>query len=146
MTSDPLKIAYAAGLLDGEGSIYSESRPSGMPGLMISVQMANAPVVEWLRENFGGRTYVVTRKERPMLPSGERAQSYRQQYLWRIHATVVEEFLRLVIPYLIVKRQQAEIALSIRSLSKNRLKIPSRLEAANEFARQIKVLNRTGTL
>jgi hypothetical protein len=57
------EAAYAAGILDGEGSIYfSRNRASRWPSPIVSVASTDRELLEWLRARLGGsivqkRTY-----------------------------------------------------------------------------------------
>lgn len=148
MTDDSTKIAYAAGLLDGEGSILTALRiKRWTPQLIVAIQMCDERVLVWMAENFGGGVYVVRRKQPPTLPNGAKPVVWRQQYQWKLLCGKAGEFLKLVQPYLIVKRQQCERALALRALTGKRSQriTPERHVAVLELARQISSLNRTGT-
>jgi len=62
-------------------------------------------VLEWLKETFGGGVYEQKRydgRKRPI-------------YVWVAQCGTAAEFLRMTLPYLRVKRKQAEIALELQS-------------------------------
>lgn len=90
--------AYMAGLLDAEGSFYIGrfARPHGIISYNPDVRISSKhlPTIKWAVQNFGG-TYYASR-------DGE----YSWQYSSQIHAG---RFLDLVIPYLVLKRLEAEV-------------------------------------
>lgn len=108
--TDKEAIAYAAGLFDGEGCVstaFNGGTPRHMPKLTVSIQMTDAGVVLWMSAMFGGRV-----SQRRKL-----AAKYRTQFCWQLHSRQAGAFLEKVLPYLQVKRQQAERAIALRALS-----------------------------
>lgn len=91
-------IAWAAGFLDGEGCIRICRRQNGFYNLQVSIaQVVKAPLDD-LQMIFGG--------------------SIRQQsgsWRWQIDSRQAAKLLEQVIPFLRVKREQAEIALQFQS-------------------------------
>lgn len=102
-------LAYAAGLLDGEGSIsiimaYKKRRTPHHTLCMTVVNTDPRPI-RWLLERFSGRMY-------SRMPG--QARRTKTLYDWHISARKAEAFLRAVYPYLIIKREQADIAFALR--------------------------------
>jgi len=61
--------------------------------------------VEWLRDNFGGSFYALPhRLNRP------------DRFLWQIACSHVTPVLRAILPYMIEKKAQAEVALKLAEL------------------------------
>ena len=147
MTTEVARLAYTAGLLDGEGSIHAAATSSGFPALIITVQMCDPTVISWLKDTFGGYVYSVRRRNPPTLPQGTKPKSYRPQFMWRLNAGRAADFLQAVMPYLIVKRTQAVLALDLRKLAGRRgvrVSIERRMEG-QRIGRTISLLNRTGS-
>lgn len=81
------QLAYAAGVVDGEGCIQK---------IGVEVYMARPEVAEWLFDRFGGR-----------LRKGQR--DGRPRWIWYSGSVEGSEmFLRAVRPWLILKGQQAD--------------------------------------
>lgn len=102
------EIAYIAGLFDGEGcvSVYHEKTTKyRLARIQASLSNTNLPIVEYLKDCFGG--YVKTR----ILPSGKLCKS------WSVSCRKAAEVLTQLIPYLKIKRGQAELALRIFALT-----------------------------
>lgn len=100
------ECAYLAGLIDGEGSIYV-MKHSGRDGRStfypaISVMMTHEGVLQWV-----GRKLSLAVAEVPRTPEG-----WRDQHSVRLHGKRAVELCRRLLPYLIVKRGQAELLLS----------------------------------
>ena len=118
-------IAYCAGLIDGEGCIRIKKSKAyrcqgrATPGYNASVQvkMVNQDAIEFLCKTFGGWHYT----QQSALKSG------RPFFTWQLSDLKAETTLRTLLPFLRVKRQQAEIVLALRNLqkegSKHRTKI-----------------------
>ena len=118
------ELAYAAGIMDGEGSISlvktkqrnkppkylnhgNLSNPNGINiryVLSVNVGMVDRQVPEWLYEQFGGHLYY--RK-------GQK-EGWSNQCIWQITSRLALSFLEQVFPYLKVKRVQAKIAIDFQ--------------------------------
>jgi hypothetical protein len=98
-------LAYAAGIIDGEGSIVAHvaEGPYGHQTMAhVSVPNTNLELVEWFRATFGG-------KVRPLKNRNKRCKTI---YQWMISSKdEIKEFLILVQPYLKVKYEHAKFML-----------------------------------
>ncbi len=107
-TLDKVQLGYAAGIIDGEGTISlvksacktckSEFR------YRITLTMSNTSLklVKRFQSWFGGAFYIIPKRE----------QDRQQQYKWQLNAIFEQiAFLKLIKPYLFVKQKQAELAL-----------------------------------
>lgn len=98
--------AYAAGLIDGEGciSIQGETkRGIYQPRIDVGMTAKAMPVLEALKNRFGG----VINKTRPRLDKWEEA------HVWRVFGKPMATCLEALLPHLILKKQQAELALRL---------------------------------
>lgn len=106
------KWPYVAGLLDGEGCIcLHERKPNNQSAFFIQVVIYNTSLtlMKWLVGNFGGKFYVRTKEGSPL--------SKKMQYVWHPSGKKNREsFLLGVIPYLVVKQEQAKIGLAFLRL------------------------------
>lgn len=111
MSEDPIAsfaetdCAYIAGLIDGEGSIYV-MRHTGRFGRQtyypaVSIAMTHLGVLQWYAERLGLAVADV-----PRTPEG-----WRDQYSVRIHGKRAIALCRRLLPYLKVKREQANLLL-----------------------------------
>jgi len=90
------KHAYFAAMLDGEGSI-KKTRKKGSKN-EIEISNNNYELMLWLKENFGGKIGI------SRLAIGNR----KTQYRWRMCRMIdAHDLLRVITPYLIVKKQKA---------------------------------------
>jgi len=93
-------LAWAAGVVDGEGSIGAYT--NGASAYVLSLQVGNTDfrMVSKLHDMFGGSL----RETNP-------CASGRTYWQWKINAQKAGEAIRLIMPYLVTKKEQAEVAL-----------------------------------
>lgn len=108
---EPWQLGYLAGLIDGEGSIESQTeiQPRGRTTryvLRVSFVFATEEplrtISQWL-----GTTY-----SRHEATQANRSARYRSH----IYKSVAVELLKAVLPFLILKRRQAELILEIEAV------------------------------
>lgn len=102
-------LAYIAGLFDGEGCIIIErSRPYNRATvrhwLHVSIANTNKEVLDWIQECFGGAV------RRTGNPRGNRQVCWG----WYIKSASALLFLTSLLPYLRIKRAQADIAIQFQ--------------------------------
>ena len=103
-------LSYIAGLFDGEGCISiakcSPRRIGNSPyyRLEVAVVMANEYIPKLFQFHFGGRTY----KKKGM-------EYWRQQWQWHAGSEEAVDFLKAILPYLRLKRDEAKLALEFQS-------------------------------
>jgi len=110
-------LAYAAGIIDGEGSIIigKGKQPVGKGysyEVLVSVHMMDGYVPKFLSECFGGK----------VKKSRVKHQNKKGDYAYYYHAngSRAKVLLSLIHPYLLIKRRQAEIAMYLQDkLSSN---------------------------
>jgi len=129
-------LAYAGGLIDGEGciGIYYNSVNHNYQ-LRISVEMVHKDGLEILDKLFGGRWYNQAAK-----------QPRRARYKWMIFNLTAANALKELLPYLYVKKEHANVALTGcwdafrggKTLSQEEIKIRESIHG------QMKKLNKRG--
>ena len=99
-------IIYLAGILDGEGwfSVQKHIRKNGqsysyMP--VIGVANTNKVLMDWLIDNFGGS--IIERQPNIKQFGG------KLRYEWRPKWSITKLLLKKIIPFLILKQNQAKI-------------------------------------
>lgn len=98
--SPPVEIAYLAGFFDGEGCI---SVVRGGPTIAVAVVQVDRRPLDALAEHYGGR----------VAPHGKPKPGHRQAYRWQIYSANARVFLRDILPFLVVKRESAEMVLAM---------------------------------
>jgi len=100
-------LAYAAGLIDGEGAIEIQEEHSKNTNktpkfyVKVRVHITSQWIVCWLRRTFSG--YVCTNRKRPL--TGRKIS-----YAWGLQGTKAVNFLKAIFPYLKIKPAQAILA------------------------------------
>jgi len=125
--------AYIAGFLDGEGSIMIIGRADAF---MLRVSFANTKrnVLEWIREKTGVGN--VTEKSREN-------QNHATSYMLLINSNAANSLLKQVSKYLIIKKEQALLAMEFfGNLRTPKLKSEREWQAAAKATMQ--ELNRRG--
>ena len=109
------KLAWVAGLLDGEGSIsyYNKSRPwlkKGAWCLKIAISNTHHETLTEIQKIIGFGS---------ISEHSPRKGQTRKVYDYRVEARSGEDFLKLVQPFSITKKVQIELALQARYVQKN---------------------------
>lgn len=108
------QLAYTAGLFDGEGSVTTKlSRGGGIPNARINLTNTNPRAVMWMKELFGGSI-----SDQSTSPS--RPKTWKVSYTWELSGNKAAEVLRLLLPYLILKRAQAEQAIALQAIPRRK--------------------------
>jgi hypothetical protein len=108
-------LQYIAGFFDGEGSICITKSSSGRPKagryeLKVSMVNTNRDVLLWIQAALGVGRIVVFKKPNVVKP----VMSTRTCYCAVWSGRQAEKIISLLLPYLKVKRGEAEIALKFR--------------------------------
>lgn len=112
------QIAYMAGIIDGEGSIYignfSSNPKTGSKYYQTNIEVTNTDknLMDWIVNTFGGRLNIYTAKQ---LPKNSRRTVYR----WIATGERVTHLAEILLPYLIAKKRQAEIMIKMRETYKS---------------------------
>lgn len=104
-------LAYAAALIDGEGHIGIVKRLSQNNTYCLRIEVANTfkAMPDWLLSKFGGG---ISKKVKGQTTG---VDNRKDSYVWFCSTRTACSFLKLVLPYLIVKKEQAKIALEFQT-------------------------------
>jgi len=116
--TDNCKLAYAAGIIDGEGCIQiaKRTREKGTTTYqaIVEVSMVDAVVPEFMHATFGGYVTIHHRNN----------PKYRNVYMWNLTGMFqIMLFLQNLLPFLKLKKNQAELAINycqLRLLKKSK--------------------------
>jgi hypothetical protein len=136
------ELAYIAGFLDGEGwiTLYKSKDISRKKYPRFEYQVGicnnNKGVINWLYDTFGGS--IRTRNKQNL--------KWQDNYLWKLSSNQASDFLKLILPYMRLKNNQAELAIEFqekRKLKKNRFKpmTEEEYEYANKCWEKMRKLN-----
>ena len=100
-------LAYVAGIIDGEGWItLCRVKAKGLKfpyyALRIGVGNTQQWLIEWLYLSFGGQK----RREGKLPPR-------KPCWIWSLNGKEAANFLKLILPYLHLKKPQAEIVIHL---------------------------------
>lgn len=107
MLTDTAK-AYIAGIIDGEGCI-AITRSGTHYNIRVVIKTTSEPLAKWLIESTGLGQRIQYRKDKRKT---ERLPCFE----WRVFSNQALSLLAAVYPYVVVKRQQAEIAMGHQRL------------------------------
>ncbi len=121
-----------AGFFDGEGSINIVVRQrkhfSPEHTLNIAIGQKDGATLDWIKDNFGGRIYVVKRDG---------------SFFWAASNIMAYSIIKMILPYLKYKKPQAEIAIEFYEgkLKKNNRKITHKeIERRESIRKKLKLL------
>lgn len=136
-------LAYIAGIVDGEGCIRIKKakayRCQGRvtPGYHASIQikMVDEPAIRFIAETLGGWYY----KQEKNCKGG------RLLYCWAASDKKAADIIRTLLPYLRIKKTQAEAVLELRQLQsegmKHRTKVTGYRNFPNKYGTPRQVAN-----
>jgi hypothetical protein len=138
--SDPF-LAYCAGLIDGEGSIYIkketyQSKTNPKYRIVFKITMTEEPLIDLLSKTFNGTYHLTTGNH----------LSRKSLYSMHLGDRKAIKAITSLLPYLMLKKKQAELALEfVRTREEfqakgNRLSIEQR-EVYERFYQESRRLN-----
>lgn len=104
------EIAYLAGIIDGEGSFSIAKAAQNHPEFgshyiaQCNIINTNKDLIDWIVNKFGGHIYLRKKVK----------DFHKDNYALRIITKDLENIITLTLPYLIVKRQHAEVIIRFR--------------------------------
>lgn len=113
------EVAYIAGLFDGEGCVSAkktQTNHGSRQTVSIQVDMTTPEPLYRCQRIFGGK----------VVPSQQR-YGWSTLYYWRLGSKKAEFFLRVIEPYLIIKREQANLAITFLNCGWGRLALKAKL-------------------
>jgi hypothetical protein len=112
------QLAYLAGIMDGEGTFFignfSGNRKNGDRHYQttIKVSCTDKSLIDWLLNTFGG-TYAFYEASKVS------KKSKRDVHIWACTGDRLLHLCELMIPYLIIKKNQSEIMIRMRKTYTN---------------------------
>lgn len=110
MLTDLNFIVWAAGFFDGEGSVFVEisknknTRRRVRNLLTASVTQTSTPCLNLFKQCFGGNITPITKSRRSHMNNSV-------CFVWRVRSKDALVFLETIAPYVVVKKEQVELAL-----------------------------------
>ena len=99
------KLIYLAGMIDGDGHFCKPDTVNGRGEhhkyTRIIVVNTNIELIDWIKHNFEGNAYVYKKK----------VFNHKRMGRWSLQGTKATKLIARLLPYLIVRKQQALQAL-----------------------------------
>ncbi len=107
------RIAYAAGIIDGEGYIgIKVYKPGGSSGTInytylprVVIKMNSGEIMDFFHGTFGGAVNLVPQKDSGYFPG----------FVWEATGSSATKILKQLLPFLKTKKKQAEAAIRLQS-------------------------------
>jgi hypothetical protein len=125
-----IQAAYMAGIMDGEGTFFignfSGNRKNGDKHFqtVIAVACTDKCLIDWLFKVFGGGI-------REYTPAQMSKNSRKQVYRWSATSNRLLHICEIILPYLVIKKRQAEIMIEIRKTFNDEQNIKGRQNVQN---------------
>ena len=101
------QCAYFAGFIDGDGMVaIHKKKPPAYYTLQVNAVNTCREPLDLLCQFFGGGVKV---------PYYQHSPKYRPVWVWSVHAKKAESCLHQLLPFLVIKKVRAELALLFRS-------------------------------
>ena len=118
MPVNELKKAYYAGIIDGDGWVTiangGNKKDSQIPTQRMVVGLAQCwvPILVEIQKEYGGNIGRLNRnKKNP---------NHRDWFNWQVANLQAKRFIEDILPYLVIKKEQAELALKWQDIKSNR--------------------------
>jgi len=132
--SDKKRTIYFAGVFDGEGtcSIGAGQKETCINyNAVMSVTNTDKRLIDWIQQTFGGWVTLAKRQ----------VGNQKEAWMWRTtKKDHIEKLLLQILPYLIIKREQAKVLL-------NFVRLPRHLNDASlraKYWQELRILNHRG--
>src|SRR3990172_5062751 len=107
---EPIQLAWAGGFIDGEGYVgvtrnFNKVHRRIYYRIMLDAAQIHLEPVARLQKMFGGRINF-------------RENDHKGIWQWRVFGESARTALRLLLPYLVVKRRQAELVMDFSEVSR----------------------------
>jgi len=124
ITYDPLQLAYLAGIVDGEGSLciyrvnpakYNRYQSPNFRSVL-NISNTKKELFDWIEENFGNLNK--SKKHRRSMFK-KNSTHERWIYEWVVQGHRLVDICTQLLPYLVLKKRQAELILEFRKTYEN---------------------------
>lgn len=104
-----IKLAYLAGIFDGEGCIHVNTRDNEAFTYQLSVTSTDIELLNWIKDLVGGRIYGPFKGKK----------NWRNAYYWHANGLHGKRILQAISPYLILKKEAAQLFIEAVTISYN---------------------------
>ena len=134
-----IELSYLAGIIDGEGCFCITIPDGKNHTLRMFVMSTSKCLIDYLYKTYGGFQY--SRKKEN--------STWKIRHEWFVDTKILDELLPLLKPFLIIKKEQCEIAITFRKTflkgPRKYHKVPKDLRLIREECHHhMKILNKKG--
>ena len=131
-----VELAYAAGVIDADGCLmFSKQRNNKRPQLYhrvnVRVISTDTRILDWFKNKFEGRVGT----------QNHARGNHKECWVWQIRDSSTEEFLSGILPYLVYKKDQAQICLKFLEYKRNNKRCRISVEKEQAFAMSLNKLH-----
>lgn len=130
-------LAYLAGLIDGEGTVSCSVVKNAKGFLALNKQLSifntNLTLISWITARFGGTVH-----------SRKRNINWKEEHQVKWSANEAASLLTAILPYLVIKKEQAEIFIALHKTKSNSVSLETQ-EYRQRLCSRIAELNKRGT-
>lgn len=128
---DPIKLAYLAGIVDGEGSLciyrvnpakYNRYQTPNFRAVL-NISNTKKELFDWIEKNFSNLNHKHKKHKRSIFKKNSTHERYI--YEWVIQGNRLVDICTQILPYLVLKKRQAELIIEFRSTYKIQKKFGS---------------------
>ena len=115
-------LLYLAGIVDGEGCVsVTYGTKSGHERIRLTVSNSDRHLIDWLTSRIGGS-----------VSKNKTKRNRKPAYHWEIYANKAFIVLTLLLPYLKLKKRQAELCLQFHTDKSKRAWITKQIRRMNK--------------
>ena len=135
--SKATKLAFAAGLIEGDGSLFVIHRASPEGWIpCVEFRQKDGRLIDWFHGTFGG--YVYKQKGAYLNFNGKGTKFYDGLYTWRLTSKKCTKFLKGIFPFLKVKKIQAELLIRLGSRNNHRKKVKGKFVSISKHEKNLR--------
>lgn len=122
---DTHDLAYAAGMIDGDGCVSvnksSYIQKGGGRSYMITVRVSQKlpEIPEWFASKFGGKVRIMGKGKTAINGLGKTV-FFPPLYSWELTCNNAANFLEAILPFLLVKKERSGVAIKLARLHRSR--------------------------
>lgn len=138
------EAGYSAGVVDGEGTLSMTKREysaNWSPNYAVIVEVTNTKreMCDWLKETTGIGT---------VSPKTHTNKRHKRTYVWKLDRHEMAAFLNRILPFLVIKEDQARLLLEMLNLENPNSpcdRVDPKVNITREFIwRELSALNKRG--
>ena len=122
--------AYLAGIIDGEGCFCLHNFGTHRFGCALAVGNTDLRMLEWIRVRFGGTVKIEKRSN----------IKHKPFWRWKASADDLESIISAVLPYLVTKKDRAELILAYRATLPPRIRTKRSTSNTPEHVKRERIL------